>query len=192
MGIDRSILDKILESVVSTGNIELSDIPCIDLYMDQVTTLFEDKLADTKRAEKDKVLTKTMVNNYVKSKTMMPPKDKKYGKNHLIALSMIYNLKQVLSIGDIKALLAPVIKGSPEDMNNKLILENLYSTYLDIKKKSENELKDTFDIMLKDIEDRITDSSDNDKVMLILLVADLINQAALNKRMAEKLIDEFF
>ena len=68
MNIDKNALNKIIEYISSSEDIQLSDIPCIDLYMDQVTTLFNDKLSKTKRAASDKILTKAL----------MPPKNKKY------------------------------------------------------------------------------------------------------------------
>ena len=39
----------------------------IDLYMDQVTTFMDEHLSDCKRREDDKILTKTMINNYTKN-----------------------------------------------------------------------------------------------------------------------------
>ena len=71
-------------------------------FSNKVTTLFEDKYEGTKRNSKDAVLTKTMINNYTKAKVIMPPKNKKYNRQNIIVLSLIYNLKQILSINDIK------------------------------------------------------------------------------------------
>ena len=58
-------------------DILLSDIPNLDLYMDQVITLFENGLKGSKRSEQDKILTKTMINNYSKDKILIPIKNKK-------------------------------------------------------------------------------------------------------------------
>ena len=89
-------------------NISLEDIPEIDLYMDQVIQLFEKKFSDTLRNEEDKVLTKTMINNYSKGKLFMPVNNKKYTKDHLILISLIYQLKGVLSIKDLRKFLYPL------------------------------------------------------------------------------------
>ena len=62
------------------------DIPNIDLYMDQVTTFMEEQLSSTKRYEDDKILTKTMINNYAKNNLLPPPNKKKYSKEHLLVL----------------------------------------------------------------------------------------------------------
>ena len=60
----EDLLNSILESVGRIDYIHPVDIPNIDLYMDQVTTFMEEQLSSTKRYEDDKILTKTMINNY--------------------------------------------------------------------------------------------------------------------------------
>ena len=102
------ILD-LLKEIGDQEEIEIADIPMLDLYMDQVITLFENKLEKGKRTEKDKLLTKTMINNYVKDKILMPAKNKRYTPEHLIMMALIYHLKQTLSINDIKTLFTETI-----------------------------------------------------------------------------------
>lgn len=194
MNINKDALNKIIKYISSSEDIQLSDIPCIDLYMDQVTTLFDDKLANTKRSEKDKILTKTMINNYTKAKALMPPRNKKYNKDHIILLSLIYNLKQILSINDIKALLSPLLNNLGAEKNNgKMDLDEIYSVYLDIKRKDLDELEKEYNDMLNHVIEKSSGLSihGNDTVTLVLLVFALISRAALNKRLAEKIIDKF-
>ena len=76
--------------------------------MDQVTTFMEQHLADTKWKSDDKVLTKTMINNYAKHKLLPPPDRKKYSREHMLLLVFIYYFKSVLPLGDIQALLGPL------------------------------------------------------------------------------------
>ncbi len=99
-------LDHILQQL---DYVKVQDIPGIDLYMDQVTTFMEDHLKQTARhPETDKILTKTMINNYAKSDLLLPPVKKKYNKDHMLLLLWIYYLKSFLSIGDIQQILGPV------------------------------------------------------------------------------------
>ena len=88
--------------------IDPADLPNIDLYMDQVTTFMEDQLSATKRYADDKILTKTMINNYAKNKLLPPPEKKKYSRDHLLMLIFIYYFKNILSISDIQALTGPI------------------------------------------------------------------------------------
>ena len=88
--------------------IKPQDLPNIDLYMDQVTTFMDQHLESTKRYSEDKLLTKTMINNYTKNDLLPSPVKKKYSKDHMLLLVFIYYLKNILSITDIQALLHPL------------------------------------------------------------------------------------
>ena len=63
----KDMLNSILSSISRIDYVRPDDIPNIDLYMDQVTTFMEKELASSKRHEDDKILTKTMINNYAKN-----------------------------------------------------------------------------------------------------------------------------
>ena len=89
-------------------HVQPEEIPNIDLYMDQVTTFMEEHLKNTRRYEEDKVLTKTMINNYAKNKLLPPPEKKRYSREHLLMLIFIYYFKNILSISDIQTLLGPI------------------------------------------------------------------------------------
>lgn len=109
MTIDKKdLLNSILDSLNRIDYIKPEDIPNIDLYMDQVTTFMDEQLAATKRYADDKILTKTMINNYTKNDLLPPPEKKKYSKEHLLTLIFIYYFKGILSISDIQNLLNPI------------------------------------------------------------------------------------
>ena len=104
----ESIIHNILERVSGIGYVKPEDIPNIDLYMDQVTTFMEAQLAHSKRYKDDKILTKTMINNYAKNNLLPSPEKKRYSKEHLLVLIFIYYFKNILSINDIQTLLGPL------------------------------------------------------------------------------------
>lgn len=110
MTIDNdNLLESILKSLDGFAYLKVSDIPDIDLYMDQVTTLMESGLAQASRHGKDdKILTKTMINNYAKNDLLPAPHKKKYSREHILVLIFIYYYKGILSIGDIQKLMAPI------------------------------------------------------------------------------------
>ena len=77
------------------------ELPKVPLYKEQVITYLEE-LAKTLNIESDeKLLTPTMLNNYVKQKVILPPKDKKYNEEHLAHLIVVCVLKQVFSLHEI-------------------------------------------------------------------------------------------
>ena len=79
-------IDKITKK---TSVVDENEIPNIALYMDQVTTFIDDNLSSTKRYEDDKLLTKTMINNYTKAGLLPPPEKKKYSQDHILMLVVI-------------------------------------------------------------------------------------------------------
>ena len=101
----NNLLNSILSSLDRIDYIKSEELPNIDLYMDQLTTFMETHLKSTKRYDSDKVLTKTMINNYAKNNLLPPPVKKKYSKEHSLLLIFIYYFKGVLSIHDIQTLL---------------------------------------------------------------------------------------
>ena len=105
----EDLLNSILESLDRIEYIRSNDIPNIDLYMDQVTTFMESHLKhSTRNPDEDKILTKTMINNYAKNNLLPPPIRKKYSKEHVLVLIFIYYFKGVMSINDIQVLLKPI------------------------------------------------------------------------------------
>ena len=88
----------------SQTHVQPEEIPNIDLYMDQVLTLFDQCLSGSKRTPEDKLLTKTMVNNYVKEGLITPVRGKKYTRDQIMQLLCVYHLKQTLRLSDVKAL----------------------------------------------------------------------------------------
>ncbi|HJC16298.1 MAG TPA: DUF1836 domain-containing protein [Candidatus Fusicatenibacter intestinigallinarum] len=111
MNIDtETLLQDLLDSLSKVDGVHPEDVPNIDLYMDQVTTFMDARLASSKRYEEDKILTKTMINNYAKNHLLPPPEKKKYSKEHMLVLIFIYYFKNILSINDIQTLLEPITK----------------------------------------------------------------------------------
>ena len=96
--INKNELLELSKELGLEKNIELSEIPELDLYMDQVIQMFEGKFSSSKRNEEEKLMTKTMINNYAKAKLLMSIKKKKYSKEHVILMSLIYSLKGGLSM----------------------------------------------------------------------------------------------
>lgn len=193
MKLIKEQLFELIEEMSSYEDIKLSEIPCVDLYMDQVTTFFDDKLSLLKRDVEDKILTKTMINNYAKAKLLMPVKGKKYSKDQLVLLSLIYNLKQILSLNDLNLILSPIIRNFSSDEKN-LALDDIYNVFLHINKLQRNEFNSWFKNKLELVGEEAAhiETQNKDTIELILTVLMLISSANAQKKMAEKIIDKFF
>ncbi|MBK1809370.1 DUF1836 domain-containing protein [Clostridium sp. YIM B02505] len=179
---DLDNLKRIFEDLHFNDEIQPEQIPNLDLYMDQVITLFESNLFETKRSVEDKLLTKTMINNYTKDKLLMAAKKKKYTRDHVILMIIIYNLKQSLAINDIKNMLKPIVEKI--ENNEQVDIDSLYKKYLSIKTNNSDEIKTSAEQKLKEVKDE-----DGDVLLYILSIIDMANGY---RKIAEKLIDSFF
>ncbi len=187
----NELMDKFKELNLQ-NQLTLDELPELDLYMDQVTQLFDSKFNDSKRTKDDKALTKTMVNNYAKGKLLMPIKNKKYSKEHLILMSLIFNLKGGLSINDIKSSLNKIVKTF--ENGKQYPIRELYSLYLEQYTEDFNDVEKTIEEKIKVIENMMIDENIEDEEFQrnFLLLSSFINMSNMYRRMGEKLIDEYF
>jgi len=181
-------LEKIIDLLGLETNLTLEEIPKIDLYMDQVIQLFENKFGESKRNEEEKVLTKTMINNYAKGKLIFPIHNKKYSKNHLILMSLIYQLKGAISINDIKVTLEGINKRiMKEDIN----LDSFYTSYLNLTGQNVEDFHKDIQIRMKDVNEEVSGIQDGPSPYLeqVLMISSLVHMSNLYRRVAEKLVD---
>jgi DNA-binding transcriptional MerR regulator len=183
-------IDKFIDELGLNEHLTLDDIPDIDLYMDQVIQLFEKKYAKTKRDPKDKILTKTMINNYAKGRLFFPIKNKKYSKEHLLLISFIYQLKGTITINDIKVVLE---KLNDKVVNENFTLDDLYKAHTNLIFNQEERFKKDFKGKVKEVTEATNQLADSDSEYLkqLLLILSLSHMSTLYQRAAEKLIDEF-
>jgi hypothetical protein len=193
MDFNEDTFFKIAEDISQGRDIRIPDIPDIELYMDQVTTFIDNKLGYNKRILKDKILTKTMINNYTKSKILLPSKNKRYNRQHVILLILIYYLKQILSINDISILFVPLFKNITSSNDGAGYLESLYNAFLEVKENNADDLKSIlsqkFDLINTKAEELPVDSKETSKILLTVLM--LVATAGIQKRIAEKIIDDY-
>ena len=76
------------------------EIPSINLYLDQVL-LYVNQICPPASPDKEKGLTASMVNNYVKHGYISKPEKKKYQRKQIARLIAISTLKSVFSIQEI-------------------------------------------------------------------------------------------
>jgi hypothetical protein len=178
-----------MENIGLHEKLNLQEIPEIDLYMDQVIQLFENKFKETKRTEDEKVLTKTMINNYAKAKVFFPIKNKKYTKRHLILLSLIYQLKGSLSINEIKGILDPL---NEQIVTDDLAIDWLYEIFLKQTDKNALIFAESVEASMEQLAELIGEEQgdkeeDADYYEDLLVVASLAHMSQLYKRAAERL-----
>jgi Domain of unknown function (DUF1836). len=188
----RKYLRELLDSVQNPDYIRPHDIPNIDLYMDQVTTFMDEHLETTKRFEDDKLLTKTMINNYTKNHLLPNPEKKKYTKEHMYLLVFIYYLKNFLSISDVKRIVEPM-----QEMFYKpdaeIKLGEVYERIVGIEEEVAAGLGQ--DVMQKFLRsrnafDEVKGEEEQEFLNIFSFIAMLSFDVYLKKAMIEKIIDE--
>lgn len=183
-------VNEIIEELNLDNQLRIEALPSVALYMDQVIQLFENTYKDTLRNDSEKVLTKTMINNYAKGKLLFPIENKKYTDEHLMLISLIYQLKGVLSINDIKQ--------SLDEINEKVIHEDefslveLYQTYLSLVEENIKEFTQEIPIHVTHVQEKMNElegihlkSMEN-----FLLMTSFVHMSNMYRKMAEKLVDE--
>ena len=140
----KDFLSGITDILHRIDYIKPEDLPNIDLYMDQVTTFMDSQLEASKRYPEDKILTKTMINNYAKNNLIPPPEKKKYTKEHILCLIFIYYFKNILSISDIQRILNPITdKYFGTDKESSVGMTDIYSEVFSLEsEETKNLLKD--------------------------------------------------
>ena len=187
---ERQEMAALVKELALDKKIKLEEIPEIDLYMDQVIQLFENKYSEAKRNDDDKVLTKTMINNYAKGKLLMPIQNKKYSKEHLILMSFIYNLKGSLSISDIKDSLNHIVK--KYETGEAYPLRQIYEDFLQQSKTDLDLFEKEVLNKTASINEKVKEDEDKEFEDKFLLLCSMINMSNMYRRMGEKIIDEFF
>ncbi len=187
-----AIIEDFLAYMKGREYITDADLPNIDLYMDQVTTFMDSRLAQSKRYESDKILTKTMINNYAKNRLLPPPEKKKYSKDHMYLLLFIYYLKNILSINDIQKLLTP--------LTDRYFHASEGLSFADIYGRVLSMFKNQIDRLDKDIRQAGdeaaslfggTGEDEDGQLRLFATVSLLSLDVYFKKQLIEKLIDQF-
>lgn len=187
------LLNSILDSLSQMEHIRPEQIPDIDLYMDQVTTFMDSHLAEARRYPDDKILTKTMINNYAKNNLLPPPAKKKYSKEHMLLLIFIYYFKSFLSISDIQTLLSPLTERYFKE-DSDFSIEEVYREVLRLEDTQLEGLLDNIRQSFHTAAQTFDDAPGEDREFLKLFsfICMLSFDVYMKKQLIEKLIDAAF
>ena len=183
-------VERAIDNLKTINTISPDEFPAMDLYMDQLTTFMDRKLSGlVRKPSKDKVLTKTMINNYAKNHLIQPPVKKKYSKEHMLELLFIFYFKSFLSIGDIQTLLSPLA----EELDGKgYTAERLYAQMIQVGKGARGKLKKDLDEKVEKIDRAFDDAPEDEREYLkkFSFICQLGYDIYLKKTIIEHMIDE--
>lgn len=161
------------EELINIHIIRWKEMPNIDLYIDQVINLLDKALGECVYKEKEgHVITKNMINNYVKHNIIPPAVNKKYNKEHIAKLVMICILKTLYSITDISSML--------KFMNEDEDVETKYNLFCD-------EVESAIKVVFEKREDKGGKDINIEKYMLKRIVYSFANKLYIYKVLLKKM-----
>lgn len=188
---NEELFNELMKKLSNMDYIHTDDIPNIDLYMDQLTTFMDRELGQMKRYDEDKILTKTMINNYTKNKLLPPPVKKKYSRDHVLILTFIYYFKSFISITDIQAVLRPLIQKFVLSSDSSQSLERIYSEIFSSEKKEMANFEQNISKKFAQAQTAFTDAPDNERELLqrFTFICLLGFDIYLKKQLIESILD---
>lgn len=188
----EDLLNSIITSFGKMTYIRPDDIPNIDLYMDQVTSFLDDNLKATSRAKTsdERLMTKTMINNYAKNDVIPPPVKKKYSKEHMLILIIVYYFKSILQINDIQELLTPITDrffGKDSDYGIEEVYNEIFNSKASQLKEVTEDVLSKYAESMKTFKDAPVDS--RDYLQIFDFVCALSCDVFVKKLLIEKIVD---
>ena len=189
----EDLINSIMQSLGRIRFIRPDELPGIELYMDQLTGFIDSRLKNTARYQdkEERILTKTMINNYAKNNLLPPPEKKKYNREHILLLIFIYYFKNILSINDIQRLLGPLTERY-YGKKGKLDIAAIYEEALGLSEKQLDGLKDDVVKKYEKSQEAFSDLSEGDEkefLQTFSFLCMLILDVYVKKLLIEKIID---
>ena len=189
MKTNKEIINDMIKHFEGLDIVKSEDIPDISLYMDQMTSFIDEKLESFKREEDDKLLTKTMINNYTKNKLLPPSDKKKYTKNHVMLLILIYFYKNVLSFADIKRLCDLSIYNDFGKGDESL--SQLYDMLIHIEDDKKSEIVDDLKKRLEYAKNKVDAFDKKDEnVELFTFLSDIVMEVYFKQHLIEYILNK--
>ena len=183
------IINDMIKHLEELDIVRSDDIPDISLYMDQMTGFIDEKLKSFKREEEDTLLTQTMIYNYTKNKLLPPSDKKKYTKDHVMLLILIYFYKNVLSFADIKSLCDLSIYESFDKKDGSL--SKLYDILLSLEDDKKSEIISDLKRRLEDTKGKISGfDKNNENVELFTFLSDIVLEIYFKQHLIEYILNK--
>ena len=165
----------------------------MELYIDQMVQCLNKELF-IYSADEAGPITKAMISNYTKHKMLPGPTGKRYTKEHLIFMSLVYYLKECFSMDEIQRLMKPLIKNYSSDWDDKIDIDSMYQEIAAFVKTTETDLPSRIDQQMSEIKKFLAnrDAADDDTSELMMFIITLIMRSNAERSIAQKLLDEFF
>ena len=192
----QTIIEEVFSRYTDGSYIKASMLPDLDLYVDQITTFLTRHLSKTTRFEDDKIMTKTMINNYTKNHLLPPPDRKKYSRDHILLMIFIYYFKNLLSFTDIETVLSYVTEHH-FDTDDESSLAEIYTKVFSMEHGQMDRLKEDVKEKFEKAKETFPSGAEGsaepenaESLQLFGFICELAFDVFLKKQMIERLADE--
>ncbi len=187
-------IKTILDDYVNKGRILPGEFPDMELYMDQAAAFMNKKLEIYQKNENEPVMTKAMISNYVKHDMLPKPNKKKYSREHLAMLTLIFYLKGVLQVQEIESLMKPLIDNYNAEFAEQYDLLKMYGGIETLYNAQRGDIADEVHQDIDDIKKFLSkyENADDDAAELFMLICLLSMKADAQRYVVQKLMNEYF
>lgn len=184
-------VNKLTKEMSQNNIIPYDDLPQYDLFLSQVIDYLNDRFENEK-------YTNNIVQNYIKSEVISKPEDGKkrgYTKLHLAQLALLSYMRPILTTEEIKKVFRLAFNEINDRSDDIISWEKAYAIFAEIQTKSFDDFLDTeyFDesklqCFLKEMNLK---ESEEERILVFLVVMSLIAQASATKKLAKKIVDAY-
>ncbi len=179
---DAQKLRALMEQAVDDADLVSAEIPSIDLYLEQILQLVAEKGSEG-NGSTDRTLTKNMINNYSKDGLITPVKGKKYSKEQIVQMLVVYSLKNTLSIEEIGRVMQGIY--TAEDYTGEALIA-AYDKAMALKQAQKHRCTDTVQQIMQ--EQDLNSEVGEDYFVTLLTVASL---SAYFRNIAKAMLEDF-
>jgi signal transduction histidine kinase len=190
-------IKQVMDDFAEESLIAPDAFPVMELYADQVAGFFGERLhmyAKDGRKEPDAAFTEAVVSRCVKRGVLPRPVKKKYTRDHLIIMAMLFYMKSALRMSDMERVMRPFLDNHASTFDDKIDFHRLYTAIEPVLKRDRARLSREIRDSVADVKAAIRGEGleDDDNTELLLLLLSLAARADTARYAARKLVDEYF
>lgn len=184
---------KLAEDYLKNGIIDGKNFPDIELYIDQMVQSLNKELRLYGEG-KEAPITKAMISNYTKHRMIPGPVGKRYTKDHLIFMTLVFYLKNCFSMEEIRRLMKPLLDNYSSSLDEPIDFVAMYGEIIDFVRRTEADLPRRLEEQMSDVKHFLAnrDAEDDDTSELMMLITTLVMRSNAERFIAGKLLDEYF
>jgi hypothetical protein len=190
-------IKQIMDDFTEGSLIKPDAFPAMELYADQVAGFFDEQLhvyAACERGTAGATLTKADVAGFVKHGVLPRPIKKKYTRDHVVIMALLFYMKNAFGMNGIESVMRPFIDNHDSTFDDKIDFHRLYTAIAPVLERERARISREIQTDVADVKAAIRGEGleDDDNTELLLLLLSLAVRADTAKYAAQRLLNEYF